>query len=114
VVSDRDAGMDGLALLSALRVDHPTPASVTGQGSIERRPGDEGRRLRHLTKPLDPPRPGFSWRGRRPGQSAREVHRLRRELRHRGAFGRLVAPAMQEVTRRSSRSHRPTRRSSAR
>src|SRR5262249_56270805 len=34
-------------------------------------------------------------------ESAREVHRLRRELRNRGAFGHLVAgaPAMQEVTR---------------
>jgi DNA-binding NtrC family response regulator len=98
-------GMDGLALLSALRVDHPeiTVIMLTGQGSIESavQAMKEGA-YDYLTKPLDPARLQILLeRALDRAESAREVHRLRRELRHRGAFGRLVAgaPAMQEVTR---------------
>jgi len=98
-------GMDGLALLSALRVDHPeiTVIMLTGQGSIESavQAMKEGA-YDYLTKPLDPARLQILLeRALDRTESAREVHRLRRELRHRGAFGRLVAgtPAMQEVTR---------------
>ena len=98
-------GMDGLALLSVLRVDHPDVAVImlTGQGSIESavQAMKEGA-YDYLTKPLDPARlQVLLERALDRAESAREVHRLRRELRHRGAFGRLVAgaPAMQEVTR---------------
>jgi DNA-binding NtrC family response regulator len=98
-------GMDGLALLSALRVDHPDAAVImlTGQGSIESavQAMKEGA-YDYLTKPLDPARlQVLLERALDRAESVREVHRLRRELRHRGAFGRLVAgaPAMQEVTR---------------
>jgi len=98
-------GMDGLGLLSALRVDHPDVAVImlTGQGSIESavQAMKEGA-YDYLTKPLDPARlQVLLERALDRAESAREVHRLRRELRHRGAFGRLVggAPAMQEVTR---------------
>ena len=98
-------GMDGLALLSALRVDHPeiTVIMLTGQGSIETavQAMKEGA-YDYLTKPLDPARLQILLeRALDRAESAREVHRLRRELRHRGAFGSLVAgaPAMQEVTR---------------
>jgi DNA-binding NtrC family response regulator len=98
-------GMDGLGLLSALRVDHPDVAVImlTGQGSIESavQAMKEGA-YDYLTKPLDPARlQVLLERAMDRADSAREVHRLRRELRHRGAFGRLVAgtPAMQEVTR---------------
>jgi DNA-binding NtrC family response regulator len=97
-------GMDGLGLLSALRVDHPDVAVImlTGQGSIESavQAMKEGA-YDYLTKPLDPARlQVLLERALDRAESAREVHRLRRELRHRGAFGRLVAgaPAMQEVT----------------
>ena len=98
-------GMDGLALLSALRVDHPeiTVIMLTGQGSIESavQAMKEGA-YDYLTKPLDPARLQILLeRALDRAESVREVHRLRRELRHRGAFGRLVAgtPAMQEITR---------------
>ena len=98
-------GMDGLGLLSALRVDHPDVAVImlTGQGSIESavQAMKEGA-YDYLTKPLDPARlQVLLERALDRAESAREVHRLRRELRQRGAFGRLVAgaPAMQEVTR---------------
>jgi DNA-binding NtrC family response regulator len=98
-------GMDGLGLLSALRVDHPDVAVImlTGQGSIESavQAMKEGA-YDYLTKPLDPARlQVLLERALDRAESAREVHRLRRELRHRGAFGRLVAgtPAMQEVAR---------------
>jgi DNA-binding NtrC family response regulator len=56
----------------------------------------------YLTKPLDPARlQVLLERALDRAENVREVHRLRRELRHRGAFGSLVAgaPAMQEVTR---------------
>jgi DNA-binding NtrC family response regulator len=98
-------GVDGLALLSALRVDHPEVAVImlTGQGSIESavQAMKEGA-YDYLTKPLDPGRlQVLLERALDRAESAREVNRLRRELRHRGAFGRLVAgaPAMLEVTR---------------
>jgi DNA-binding NtrC family response regulator len=97
--------MDGLALLSVLRTDYPEVAVImlTGQGSIESavQAMKEGA-YDYLTKPLDPARlQVLLERALDRAESAREVHRLRRELRHRGAFGRLVAgaPSMQEVTR---------------
>src|SRR5262245_49615792 len=98
-------GMDGLALLSALRVDQPDVAVImlTGQGSIDSavQAMKEGA-YDYLTKPLYPAcRQVLLERALDGTESAREVSRLRRELRHRGAFGRLVAgaPAMQQVTR---------------
>jgi DNA-binding NtrC family response regulator len=98
-------GMDGLALLSALRVDHPDVPVVmlTGQGSIETavQAMKEGA-YDYLTKPLDPARLQMLLeRALDRAESAREVRRLTGELRRRGAFGRLVAgaPAMQNVTR---------------
>jgi DNA-binding NtrC family response regulator len=98
-------GMDGLGLLSALRTDHPEAAVImlTGQGSIESavQAMKEGA-YDYLTKPLDPARlQVLLERALDRAETAREVHRLRRELRQRGAFGRLVAgaPAMREVTR---------------
>jgi DNA-binding NtrC family response regulator len=98
-------GMDGLGLLSVLRVDHPDVAVImlTGQGSIESavQAMKEGA-YDYLTKPLDPARlQVLLERALDRAESAREVHRLRRELRQRGAFGHLVAgaPAMQDVTR---------------
>jgi DNA-binding NtrC family response regulator len=88
-----------------LRVDHPDVAVImlTGQCSIESavQAMKEGA-YDYLTKPLDPARlQVLLERALDRAESAREVHRLRRELRHRGAFGRLVAgtPAMQEVAR---------------
>ena len=97
--------MDGLSLLSVLRTDYPETAVImlTGQGSIESavQAMKEGA-YDYLTKPLDPARLQLVLeRALDRAESAREVHRLRRELRHRGAFGRLVAgaPSMQEVTR---------------
>jgi DNA-binding NtrC family response regulator len=98
-------GMDGLTLLSALRQDYPESAVImlTGQGSIESavQAMKEGA-YDYLTKPLDPTRLQVVLeRALDRAEAAREVHRLRRELRQRGAFGRLVAgtSAMQEVTR---------------
>jgi DNA-binding NtrC family response regulator len=98
-------GTDGLALLSALRSDHPEAAVImlTGQGSIENavQAMKEGA-YDYLTKPLDPARlQVLLEKALDRAETAREVHRLRRELRHRGAFGCLVAgaPPMQEVTR---------------
>jgi DNA-binding NtrC family response regulator len=98
-------GMDGLAFLSAMRGDHPEISVImlTGQGSIESavQAMKEGA-YDYLTKPLDPARlQVLLERALDRTESAREVHRLRRELRHRGAFGRLVAgaPAMLDVTR---------------
>ncbi|MGH7359960.1 MAG: sigma-54-dependent transcriptional regulator, partial [Candidatus Rokuibacteriota bacterium] len=98
-------GMDGLALLSTLRTDHPEAAVImlTGQGSIESavQAMKEGA-YDYLTKPLDPSRlQVLLERALDRAETAREVHRLRRELRQRGAFGRLVAgaPLMREVTR---------------
>jgi DNA-binding NtrC family response regulator len=98
-------GMDGLALLSALRTDHPEAAVImlTGQGSIESavQAMKEGA-YDYLTKPLDPARlQVLLERALDRAETAREVHRLRRELRQRGVFGRLVAgaPVMREVTR---------------
>ena len=72
-------GMDGLALLSALRVDHPeiTVIMLTGQGSIESavQAMKEGA-YDYLTKPLDPARLQILLeRALDRAESAREVHR---------------------------------------
>jgi len=56
----------------------------------------------YLTKPVDPARlQVLLEKAVERTETVREVHLLRRQLRQRGAFGRLVAgaPAMQEVTR---------------
>ena len=97
--------LDGLGLLSALQKDHPeTPVIVlTGQGSIETAvQAMKDGAYDYLTKPVDPSRLQLLLeRAVERAEAAREVHRLRRELRQRGAFGRLVAgaPGMREVTR---------------
>ena len=96
--------MDGLTLLSALRADHPEAAVImlTGQGSIDSAvQAMKDGAYDYLTKPLDPARlRAMLERAVDRAESVREVRRLRRELRHRGAFGRIVAgaPAMQQVT----------------
>ncbi len=97
--------LDGLGLLSALQKDHPeTPViMLTGQGSIETAvQAMKDGAYDYLTKPVDPSRLQLLLeRAVERAEAAREVHRLRRELRQRGAFGRLVAgaPGMREVTR---------------
>jgi len=97
--------MDGLGLLGALRKEHPEAAVImlTGQGSIETavQAMKQGA-YDYLTKPVDPARLQILLeKALDRAEAAREVQRLRRELRQRGAFGRLVAgtPAMREVTR---------------
>jgi len=97
--------MDGMALLAALRRDHPDAAVImlTGQGSIETAvQAMKDGAYDYLTKPVDPGRLHLLLeKAVDRAEAAREVHRLRRELRQRGAFGRMVAgaPAMREVTR---------------
>jgi DNA-binding NtrC family response regulator len=97
--------LDGLGLLAALRRDHPgTEVLVlTGQGSIATAvEAMKGGAYHYLGKPVDPAELRVLL-GRALERSAtgRELERLRRELRQRGAFGRLVAgaPGMLEVTR---------------
>jgi DNA-binding NtrC family response regulator len=97
--------MDGLALLGSLRKEHPDVAVImlTGQGSIESavQAMKEGA-YDYLTKPVDPSRLQLLLeKAADRAEAAREVHRLRRELRQRGAFGRMVAgaPSMRDVTR---------------
>jgi DNA-binding NtrC family response regulator len=97
--------MDGLTLLAALQKDHPDTAVIvlTGQGSIETAvQAMKAGAYDYLTKPVDPARLQLLLeKAVERAEAAREVHRLRRELRQRGAFGRLVAaaPAMRVVTR---------------
>ncbi len=112
-------GMDGLGAPVRPARGPPGVAVImlTGQGSIESavQAMKEGA-YDYLTKPLDPARLQILLGAALDrAESAREVHRLRRELRHRGAFGRLVAgaPAMQEVTR-ADRAGRADRRDGAR
>jgi DNA-binding NtrC family response regulator len=96
--------VDGLALLASLRKDHPDAALImlTGQGSIESAvQAMKDGAYDYLTKPVDPSRLQILLeKAADRAEAAREVHRLRRELRRRGAFGRMVAgaPTMREVT----------------
>ncbi|MBI2460612.1 MAG: sigma-54-dependent Fis family transcriptional regulator [Candidatus Rokubacteria bacterium] len=97
--------LDGLGLLAALKRDHPTTALIllTGQGTIESAvQAMKDGAYDYLTKPVDPARlQVLLEKAVERTETVREVHLLRRQLRQRGAFGRLVAgaPAMQEVTR---------------
>ena len=98
-------GIDGMKLLSRLKRDFPTTTVVflTGQGSIDSavQAIKEGA-YDYLTKPLDPTRLRIVLdRALERTETAREVMLLRRQLRQRGAFGRLVGSSreMLEVMR---------------
>jgi DNA-binding NtrC family response regulator len=97
--------MDGLELLARLRCDFPTTPVVflTGQGSIESavQAIKEGA-YDYLTKPVDPTRLQLVLdRALERSETAREVRLLRRQLRQRGAFGRILGGSrgMMEVMR---------------
>jgi DNA-binding NtrC family response regulator len=87
-------GIDGLELLSRLRRDVPTTAVVflTGQGSIETAvQAIKDGAYDYLTKPVDPTRLQLLLdRALERSEAARELRLLRRQLRQRGAFGRLL------------------------
>jgi len=97
--------VDGLGLLTALRRDHPATELIllTGQGTIESAvQAMKDGAYDYLTKPVDPARLQVLLdKAVERTETIREVQLLRRQLRQRGAFGRLVAgaPTMQEVTR---------------
>ena len=98
-------GLDGMGLLTRLRRDYPTTAVIllTGQGSIDSavRAIKEGA-YDYLTKPVDPTRLQLILdRALERTETAREVQLLRRQLRQRGACGRLVGSSggMREVMR---------------
>src|SRR3989442_9945671 len=87
-------GIDGMELLVRLKRDFPTTAVVflTGQGSIDSavRAIKEGA-YDYLTKPVDPTRLRVVLdRALERTDTARELLLLRRQLRQRGAFGRLL------------------------
>ncbi len=97
--------LDGMALLTALKRDYPGTEVIllTGQGSIESavQTMKDGA-YDYLTKPADPVRLRIVLqKALERRDTVREVHRLTRELRQRGAFGQMVAgaPAMLEITR---------------
>src|SRR5262245_2164941 len=98
-------GIDGLELLSRLRRDAPTTAVVflTGQGSIETAvQAIKDGAYDYLTKPVDPTRLQLLLdRALERSEAARELRLLRRQLRQRGAFGRLLGGShdMMEVMR---------------
>ena len=98
-------GLDGMGLLGKLKRDYPTTAVVllTGQGSIDSavRAIKEGA-YDYLTKPVDPTRLQLVVdRALERTETTREVQLLRRQLRQRGACGRLVGSSsgMHEVMR---------------
>jgi DNA-binding NtrC family response regulator len=98
-------GIDGMQLLGRLKREFPTTAVVflTGQGSIDSavQAIKEGA-YDYLTKPVDPTRLQIVLdRALERTETAREVLLLRRQLRQRGAFGRLVGSShgMLEVMR---------------
>jgi DNA-binding NtrC family response regulator len=98
-------GLDGMGLLGKLRRDFPTTAVVllTGQGSIDSavRAIKEGA-YDYLTKPVDPTKLQLVVdRALERTETTREVQLLRRQLRQRGACGRLVGSSggMREVMR---------------
>src|SRR5256886_9749126 len=98
-------GIDGLELLTRLKRDFPTTAVVflTRQGSIESAvQAVKDRAYDYLTKPVEPPRLQLLLdRALERSETAREVQLLRRQLRQRGAFGRLLGSSrgMMEVMR---------------
>ena len=98
-------GIDGLELLSRLRRDVPTTAVVflTGQGSIETAvQAIKDGAYDYLTKPVDPTRLQLLLdRAHERSEAARELRLLRRQLRQRGAFGRLLGSSrgMMDVMR---------------
>jgi DNA-binding NtrC family response regulator len=98
-------GIDGLELLSRLRRDVPTTAVVflTGQGSIETAvQAIKDGAYDYLTKPVDPTRLQLLLdRALERSEAARELRLLRRQLRQRGAFGRLLGSSrgMMDVMR---------------
>ena len=87
-------GIDGLELLTRLKRDFPTTAVVflTGQGSIETAvQAIKDGAYDYLTKPVDPTRLQLLLdRALERSETVREVQLLRRQLRQRGAFGRLL------------------------
>jgi DNA-binding NtrC family response regulator len=97
--------LDGIALLTALKRDHPGTEVIllTGQGSIESAvQAMKDGAYDYLTKPADPVRLRVVLqKALERRETVREVHRLTRELRQRGAFGQMVAgaPQMLEITR---------------
>jgi DNA-binding NtrC family response regulator len=97
--------LDGLGLLSALKRDAPGTAVImlTGQGTIESAvQAMKDGAYDYLSKPVDPARLRLLLdKALEQTETARELRLLRRELRQRGAFGRMIAgaPAMLEVTR---------------
>jgi DNA-binding NtrC family response regulator len=98
-------GIDGLELLTRLKRDFPTTAVVflTGQGSIETAvQAIKDGAYDYLTKPVDPTRLQLLLdRALERSETVREVQLLRRQLRQRGAFGRLLGSSrgMMEVMR---------------
>ncbi len=98
-------GLDGMELLAVLNRDYPAIVVIvlTGQGSIESAvQAMKDGAYDYLTKPVDPARLRvLIEKALERTETLREVRLLRRQLRHRGAFGRLVAgtPAMMEITR---------------
>src|SRR3989442_13869019 len=100
-------GIDGLELLTRLKRDFPTTAVVflTGQGSIETAvQAIKDGAYDYLTKPVDPTRLQLLLdRALERSETAREVQLLRRQLRQRGAFGRLLGSSrgMMEVMRQA-------------
>jgi len=98
-------GIDGMELLVRLKREFPTTAVLilTGQGSIESAvQAIKDGAYDYLTKPVDPTRLQFLLdRALERSETVREVQLLRRQLRMRGVFGRLVgsSPGMLEVMR---------------
>jgi DNA-binding NtrC family response regulator len=97
--------LDGMGLLAALKRDYPATAVIilTGHGTIESAvQAMKDGAYDYLTKPVDPTRLQILLeKAVERSETVREVHLLRRQLRQRGAFGRLVGSsrAMQEIMR---------------
>lgn len=98
-------GLHGMELLAVLNRDYPATVVIvlTGQGSIESAvQAMKDGAYDYLTKPVDLARLRvLIEKAMERTETLREVRLLRRQLRHRGVFGRLVAgtPPMMEITR---------------
>jgi len=98
-------GLDGMGVLAALKRDYPATAVIilTGQGTIESAvQAMKDGAYDYLTKPVDPTRLQVLLdKAVERTETVREVQLLRRQLRQRGAFGRLVgsSSAMQDIMR---------------
>jgi len=98
-------GLDGMGLLAALKREYPATAMImlTGHGTIESAvQAMKDGAYDYLTKPVDPTRlQVLLEKAVERSETLREVHLLRRQLRQRGAFGRLVGSsrAAQEIMR---------------